>query len=171
MNIKANAILGLRMKYYKFFSLKDGSFSPTTIFQRSPSSQVDFPFLENRTEKSSQTEDTKKDGLCRPLQTKEDQCDKSSQTEIVDKEPLIKRRIGKNEEKEKEDEEADSFTRRLVEEKERLVVELENGLKEKERLISNLQDELRFSQAKAAEFNQTAEEQVFLNALLYQAGD
>jgi len=59
---------------------------------------------------------------------------------------------------EKKDEEG--LMRRLVEEKERLVAELKNGLKEKDRLVSNLQTQLQVSQSRAEEFKLTVEEQV-----------
>ena len=144
--------------------LQDGLYSPTTIFQRYPSSHTYRfssednlePFSQNedrreRNHKGSQTENETKDILIRSLiqgKEKDEKEEKDEKDEKVETEEKV----------EKKDEEG--LMRRLVEEKERLVAELKNGLKEKDRLVSNLQTQLQVSQSRAEEFKLTVEEQV-----------
>ena len=88
---------------------------------------------------------------------KEEKEEKDEKDEKVETEEREQKE--ENEEKvEKKNE--DGLMRRLVEEKERLVAELKNGLKEKDRLVSNLQTQLQVSQSRAEEFKLTVEEQV-----------
>ena len=87
---------------------------------------------------------------------KEEKDEKDGKVETEEKEEKVK----------KEDE--DGLMRRLVEEKERLVAELKDGLKEKDRLVSNLQTQLQVSQSRAEEFKLTVEEQVSLVVNTFQ---